>query len=146
MQPLQAIAGIVAADYEHVVGRGFTLGVGASYWDAGIMNLFYLDTFDASYSSGEVKLRYYPSEVAFHGVSVGLTVGGSYASFRVLDERFRASGVKIGSEADYNWLLGRSQRLALALGVGAKRIFYSTRGDRLADTYPTSRIAIGWAF
>jgi hypothetical protein len=61
-------------------------------------------------------------------------------------DRVSANGVKVGVEIDYTWRLGRTDRLALILGLGGKRIFYTSNGDRFAGAYPTSRIALGWAF
>ena len=123
------------------------MGVGASYWDLGTLGIDDDGALDAKYLSGEGKVRYYPAEVPFRGFSIGLTAGGARASFLALDdERLKASGVKVGVEVDYNWLLGRSDRLALALGVGGKRVWYGANGDRLVGAYPTTRIAIGWAF
>jgi hypothetical protein len=147
IQPLQAIAGVVSGDYERAIRNGFTLGIGASYWDFGTLAIDDGGDLGAKYVSAEVKARYYPSETPFRGFSIGLTGGAAHASFHIFDnERESANGVKVGVEADYNWLLGRSDRLAIALGLGGKRIWYGRKGERLAGAYPTSRIAIGWAF
>jgi hypothetical protein len=148
-QPLQAIVGVFSGEYERVLRDGFTVGIGASYWDPGPIAGFDGGKFDARYVSGEAKLRYYPSEEPFRGFSLGLTAGGARATFEDADDddpRQSVSGVKVGVEADYSWLLGRSDHLAVALGLGAKRVFFGAFGKRLAGTYPTSRIAIGWAF
>jgi hypothetical protein len=145
VQPIQSIAGILSGDYEVSVGGPVTLGVGASYWNAALLGLD-LDDARASYVSGEVKARFYPGERPFEGVSVGLTLGGAHASASDAGGRFRSSGLKTGAEVDYNWLLGDKRQLAIATGIGAKRIFYTMFGDRLVGTYPTMRLAIGWAF
>jgi hypothetical protein len=147
VQPIQLMLGVVSGDYERAIGSGLTAGIGASYWDLGTLGIATEGLLDVSYLSAEAKVRYYPGEVPFRGFSIGLTAGGAHASYRVLDEdRGTANGVKVGAEVDYNWLLGRSERLALALGLGGKRIWYGAAGDRLAGAYPTSRVAIGWAF
>ena len=147
VQPIMAMIGVLSFDYERAVGDGVTVGVGASYWDTGTLGLDAAGVLDARYSSAEAKVRYYPAETVFRGFSLGATLGGARGSVKLLSEdRERAGGVKVGVEADYNWLLGRSRRLAMALGVGGKRIFYSASGTHLEGAYPTSRIAIGWAF
>ena len=146
-QPLQAVVGIFSGDYERALRGGLTLGVGASFWDAGTLAGFDEGDLDAMYLSGEAKLRYYPGEEPFRGFSIGLTAGGARATFEdANDPRQSVSGVKVGVEADYSWLLGRSDHVAVALGLGAKRVFFGAFGRRLAGTYPTSRIAIGYAF
>ena len=145
-QPIQAIAGLLSADYERAIGGGMTLGVGTSYWDSSTLGIGD-DVLDAHYFSAEVKARYYPGERPFRGVSLGLTAGGARASFSdVYDDHLKASGAKVGVELDYNWLVSRSDRMAIALGVGGKRVFFGANGERLTGAYPTSRIAIGWAF
>ena len=78
-------------------------------------------------ASAEARVRYYLGGVALRGIAFGGTVGGARASYKSYERtREIASGVK--------------------LGVGGKRVFYSSDGERLTGAYPTSRIAPGWAF
>jgi hypothetical protein len=135
LQPLQGVAGVLAMEYERAVASAVTLGAGVTYTNADILGF---DELDARYASAEAKVRYYPAERALHGFDVGITAGVVHASAR--DEtdllgggdRVSANGVKVGVEIDYTWRLGRTDRLALILGLGGKRIFYTSNGDRFA--------------
>ena len=49
--------------------------------------------------------------------------------------------------ADYNWLLGKSKRVLVGAGVGAKRIFGSESNfSNINFAYPTGRFQIGMIF
>jgi hypothetical protein len=133
----------VSAEYERVVSAGFTLGVGASH----------LGIDDGSYTTGELKGRYYPNEEAMRGFSVGLAAGitrvGDRESVcdafacRDLDRRFETRPT-LAVMVDYNWMLGRSKRFVVGTGLGAKRIFTDDSnwsGPPVA--YPTARLQLG---
>ena len=122
LQPLQATAGVFSVDYERAVRGGFTLGVGSSYWNDRTLN--FIRGFRAQYLSGELKGRFYPGGRAFHGLSIAVTAGASRVAYDDLldfDTTSRtvvAHGLKVGTELDYNWIVGRQQRLTVAVGLG----------------------------
>jgi hypothetical protein len=108
----------VSAELEQKISGIVTLGGSVSY----------LDVDDESYASFEAKLRVYPNEEAFKGFSIGLAAGVSRLSgIESCDTFDCASGSRTGPSiavlADYNWLLGKSKRVLVGTGVGAKRIF-----------------------
>ncbi len=156
VQPLTTLLGLVSADYERALGRpGLTAGVGLSYLSNSTVPGASAGDVDVSYLSVEGKVRYYFNGIPFRGFSVGATAGGTSAHVSDTglssDESGRLSGIKLGTELDYSWLLGRHERLALAVGAGAKRVFYSASASGEARAavnaaYPTLRLAIGWAF
>lgn len=131
----------VAAEYEGAVAGPYTLGANFSYFSPG----------DESYTSFEVKGRLYPNERGPNGFAVGLGLGVS----RVSDVRscfdcgsISATRPTVHVFADYNWLLGRSERFFVGTGVGAKRVF-GINGDDYSDileVYPTVRFQIGARF
>jgi hypothetical protein len=157
VQPLTTIAGLISADYERAIARpGLTVGAGLSYLSSATVPGLSVDDIDVSYLSLEGKVRYYLGGVALRGFSVGATVGGTSAHVKEdgpisSEDSGRLSGIKLGTELDYLWRLGRSDRLGLAVGLGAKRVFYSASASNQARAavnvaYPTARLAIGWAF
>ena len=60
--------------------------------------------------------------------------------------RTNYGGPTIGVALDYNWLLGPPQAFYIGLGVGAKKIFASSKNDDATFGYPTARVSIGVAF
>jgi hypothetical protein len=148
IQPLSAVFGVYSAELEHALSPTVTLGVGASYWN------FDDDFSTTTYTSGDVKLRYYPEAQPFRGFSLGGQVGYTALSDDPNDDEFggsadktKASGPTIGVALDYNWLLGATHSFYIGLGVGAKKIF--AKADDFGDakfSYPTARISVGFAF
>lgn len=108
----------------------------------------YLDVDDNSYTSFEAKLRLYPNEEAFKGFSIGIAGGITRVSESYTNSPDRSSTAPtIAVIADYNWLLGKSKRVLVGTGVGAKRIFGDD--DEFIDVnfaYPTARFQIGVIF
>ena len=108
---------------------------------------------DASYTTFEGKLRVYPNEEAFKGFSIGIGAGVSrltgLTTCDIGDCRTDSrSGPSISVLADYNWLLGKSKRVLVGTGIGAKRVFVSD-DDIFQDlnvAYPTVRFQIGMIF
>ncbi|HVD04697.1 MAG TPA: hypothetical protein VNB89_01705, partial [Gemmatimonadaceae bacterium] len=145
-QPLNAIFSVYSAEIEHAVGTSATLGVGGSYWSSN-------DDFgDTKYSSGDLKLKFYPEGHALQGFSFGGQVGYTSISDNTTDSfggssKSTAHGATIGVALDYNWLLGPSRATYVGLGIGAKKIFANSNdiGDATL-AYPTARISIGYAF
>jgi hypothetical protein len=112
----------------------------------------YLEADDASYTSVEAKLRLYPAEEAFEGFSIGLAGGFSHLADDVGDgtggiRRETKTVPSIAVIADYNWILGKSKRVVVGTGIGAKRLFGD--GDWFEDinfAYPTVRFQVGVVF
>jgi hypothetical protein len=145
-QPLNAIFSVYSAEIEHAVSSSATIGVGGSYWS------YNDDLGDTKYTSGDVKVRFYPEGHPLQGFSFGGQVGYTSVSDNTSDSfggssKSTAHGATIGVALDYNWLLGASKATYVGLGVGAKKIFANSNdiGDATL-AYPTARISIGYAF
>ena len=135
-------------EYEHAFSA-------TTSWALGVGHLNFGDDEDddeTSYTSADIKLRYYPSGEAPTKFSAGIAFGYS----RVTDEDLVSSTVvendfdalSIGIDLGYSWLLGRTRQFFIGTGVGAKRLF--PIGDDNDDDetfgYPTLRLSIGYAF
>ncbi len=132
-----------SGEYERSISGLTSLGLQGSY----------LNIDDGSYSTVEAKLRFYPNEEWPRGFAIGLAGGIT----RVKGEQYNAVTQQNAFEAetrptiavivDYNWVMGKSQRVIVGAGVGAKRLI-GTSGDFLdIDTgYPTARFQIGVKF
>ncbi len=147
IQPLSAVFGVYAVEYEHALAPTVTFGIGGSYWSDDT------DGSEVKYSSGDIKLRYYPEAHPFQGFSFGGQVGYTSISDNETTDTFGSSskstahGPTIGVALDYNWLLGASKTFYVGLGVGAKKIFANADDIGTANlAYPTARISIGFAF
>lgn len=133
------VLGLVSADYEQTLSQTTTGGVAAEYFDWR----------DRGYLSIDGKLRYYVSGRALEGLAIGTLVGFTRVGEddEEEDERSRRSGsaIGVGFTAEYQWLLGDDERLALTAGVGGKRLFFisDTVGQR---ALPMVRLSLGWAF
>lgn len=148
IQPLTAILGVYSAEWEHVVTQTMTFGIGGSFWSN---NDDYAKT---AYTSGDLKLRYYPEGTPLRGFSLGVQAGYTSVSDDVKEESFfglrgkhKLNAPSIGVGLEYGWLLGVSKSLYVGLGVGAKKIL--THQDEVPDAtlgYPTGRVSVGYAF
>lgn len=167
IQPISSIVGLYAAEFERRISESATFGVGATAWlDEYNNDDEFYDDGDAPrdrYLSAEIKFRYYPGGEPLRGFSFGITGGaarltndvylGSSTSGSSQYEQVTRTAGKVGFELDYNWLLGRDRRFAVALGAGAKRLIMSD-SDRFFDysdflvarAYPTARLSVGFAF
>jgi hypothetical protein len=148
IQPLAAMFTVLAAEYERRGGSSWTWGLGVTNWspddDAGN---------ELTYTSGDLKLRYYPSGNALQGFSLGASVGftsvknENATSTPPVEEE--VSGGTLGVLLEYQWLLGASKKFAVALGAGAKMLQVDedeiSTGEFLAR-YPTARVSVGFAF
>ena len=113
INPFAVIFGGFSGDIELAMTPGFTAALGGTYFGGGD------DDFD--WKSIDLTFRYYPAERAPKGFSVGIS--GGYIDLE--DEVFGPTGSAttdntgptIGFIGGYNWLLGRSERLAIALGL-----------------------------
>ena len=149
VQPLSAMIAVYAVEVEQAVGVAMSLGVGGTFWSPDFAGQ------DMTYTSGDLKLRYYPQGRALEGFAFGMSAGYAHIKDKSTDVIFgtgtsehTASGPTIGANIEYNWLLGRNNGFFLGLGVGAKRII--AKSDDVSDDvrfgYPTARISIGTAF
>jgi hypothetical protein len=144
LQPLSAVFGFYSAEYERVGSKTVTWGLGGNYWHIG-------DSGDeVKYTSGEFKLRYYPSGEAPKGFSLGGAIGVTSVSGRTNDgDEGSVAGPSLGVLLEYQWLLGEKQNFSVVLGAGAKAINTKdadfSNGDYTAK-YPTARISVGWRF
>jgi hypothetical protein len=153
LNPLGIPFDLGALEVEGVVGPGLTLGGAASYSAVGDDDGD--GEGDPRFASGDVKVRYYPGEVALRGFSIGLALGltrysenrsvGTPATLR----RQAMTAPTISVLADYNFLLGARQRFVVGTGIGAKRLLASEEDrDRTGAprAYPFVRFVLGIAF
>lgn len=137
INPFALIFGGFSGDVEFALSPEFSLGAGGTYF-AGSSDEFDWKSFD-------VTGRYFPGARAPEGFSVGLSAG--YLDLE--NEEFLGGGTSTNRGATagfivgYTWLLGRTDRLAIALGVGAKRIFGDNTNTEVAGA---GRFGIGLAF
>ena len=145
-QPLSMILTVYNAEFERALGNTMTLALSASYWDSGFFNDEVSG--DVGYTSGELKLRYYPSAKPFEGLSFAGSAGLTRVFEDFNDTRETETGPSIGTFLDYSWLLGPTNRFYTSVGIGAKAVFLDDRefaGD-LTVRYPTARISVGFGF
>ena len=118
------------------------MGLGASYWSPE----------DFNYSSVDAKFRLYTGGRPLHGFALGLTggythVSGDDAGCGFLCIAGNADALTFGFDLGYQWLLGPEQKVAIALGGGAKRLFYvSGDSNDKSDALPTFRFSVGYGF
>lgn len=138
LNPLGLPFKYVSGEVEQKVSAIATIGGSASYLDIG----------DGSYSSFEAKFRLYPNEQAFKGFSIGIAAGISRVAESFSNAQDRSeSAPTIAVIADYNWLLGKTERVLVGTGVGAKRIFGDDAGfSDVNFAYPTLRFQVGVLF
>jgi hypothetical protein len=146
---------IGALEVEGVVGPGITLGAAASY--SAINDDEGNGEGDPRFASGDVKVRYYPSEIPLRGFGVGLGLGITrYSEVRNLGtptapqlRRESLTAPTISVLADYNFLLGARQRFLVGTGIGAKRLLASEEDRDRAGApraYAFVRFLLGIAF
>lgn len=143
IQPLSAMLTVYAGEFERRLTPTVTVGVGGTYWSAGE------DEF--TYTSGDIKLRYYPSGQALEGFAFGGSVGMTSveAGEENTEDSGSASGPNIGVLLEYSWLLGAQRNFFVGLGAGAKALLISDdefSDDSLTLRYPTARLSVGLAF
>jgi hypothetical protein len=139
IQPISAMLTVYSGEGELAINRSVTLGVGATYWDAGS-----LGADNASYLSGDFKVRYYPEAHALQGFSFGGSVGLTRVSE---SDTLSQTSPSIGVLLEYSWLLGASKTFYVAAGLGAKAVFVNTDDfNDVTARYPTARLSVGFAF
>jgi len=145
IQPLNAMFTVYSAEYERQTGKAVTFGLGGTYWSADDDAA----NDEVSYTSGDIKLRYYPSGAALMGFSFGATAGYTSVSAKTAGLDESAGGPTFGILLEYQWLMGARRNFSVALGAGAKMIF-ANEDDISSDTYtgryPTARVSVGYAW
>lgn len=142
IQPLSAMYTVYTGEYERRVGQNVTFGFGGTYWNSSNDD----SGGDVTYTSGDVKLRFYPG-VALRGFSFGAAAGYTSVSETISGTESSGGAPTFGIMLEYQWLLGARSNMAVTLGAGAKKLFIDENDfvDVLA-TYPTARISIGYGF
>jgi hypothetical protein len=142
IQPLSAMYTLYAGEFERRVGQNVTVGVGGTY----VQTENEASNQEASYTSGDLKLRYYPG-VALRGFSLGISAGYASVSETVTGTENSGGAPNFGLLLEYQWLLGARSNMAVTLGAGAKKLFVDeAEYVDVFTTYPTGRISIGWGF
>ncbi|HZG43273.1 MAG TPA: hypothetical protein VEY93_09945 [Longimicrobium sp.] len=131
--PIHSSIGFYAGDFEQALSPTLTLGAGAGHFSIG----------DYSYTSLELKGRFYPSEDALNGVSVGMTLGPTFLSE---EGNGGVTAIGIGFEAAKSHLFGDDRRMYLGYGVGGKRLFFTDEAAGAQLALPTLRFSVGYAF
>ena len=139
--PLFAMLGFYTAEYERALPPRASIALGGSSSAIGPF----------SYRSADAKVRFYPGERVLEGFSVGVSAGMIGVSSSTVPRGsggFSTSGVAVGTEVGYSWLMGRRGNLAVGVGGGFKRIVRLAGHDvsGLHLTLPTMRASFGIAF
>lgn len=127
--------GIFHLDVEQTVSRGLTLGP----------SVFYHHAADRSYApklSADAVFRYYPSGRSFSGFAVGAVAG--FTSME--EDGVSRNAMGLGFTGEHHWLVGDDERLAFAVGVGGKRLFYFSERGGAWRAVPLLRASMGWTF
>lgn len=141
LNPLGIPFEYLSGEYEVRTSALTTIGVALSY----------LDLDPERYTTIEGKLRFYPNEETFKGFSIGLSAGVTKYSDLEFDsgfldeQRVTETRATIGVIVDYNWLLGKSKRMLVGTGIGAKRLLREG-STGLGAGYPTLRFQVGVMF
>ncbi len=127
------------AEFEHALSPTVSVAVAGTSFD-------FFD--DENVASVDAIVRYYPSARAIRGFSIGASGGFVGVEEDFCDgfscTRDDYTAFTIGVRGDYVWLLGRDQNLAVAAGIGAKRLL-ADRVDGI-EGLPVARLSIGYAF
>lgn len=139
INPLGIPFNIAAAEIESGIANGVTVGGVGSYTQLQ----------HDRYTTFDVKVRYYPSEVVLDGLSFGISLGRTHFTTPIDGVRRAKDYGTVGLLGDYNWLLGARKRFIVGTGVGLKRVLLSS--DQRAPfgidqpTF-TGRFVLGLAF
>jgi opacity protein-like surface antigen len=146
-QPLSAMLTLYAGEIEQRVGSKVTIGAGGSHWAYGSDDEF-------KYTSGDLKLRFYPEGHALTGFAFGIQGGYTKVSESFFNQSLGGEKQEhtggagtAGVSVDYNLLLGESRSYYLGIGAGAKKLFIDS--EKFHDptfAYPTARLSLGYAF
>jgi hypothetical protein len=141
INPLGIPFEVVSVEVEQAIQSAFSIGGNFSYFSPS----------NYTRSSFEVKAHLYPNEYAPRAFGVGLGIGlVNTREHRTLNDvpiRVNKTLPSIAVYADYNWLLGSSERFYVGTGVGAKRLLGDSDAfDEPPFVYGTARFLIGVAF
>jgi hypothetical protein len=141
INPLGIPFEVVSVELEQALQSAFSIGGNFSYFSPS----------NYTRSSFEVKGHLYPNEYAPRAFGVGLGIGlVNTREHRMLNEvptLVNKTLPSIAVYADYNWLLGSSERFYVGTGVGAKRLLGDSDAfDEPPFVYGTARFLIGVAF
>ena len=143
LNPLGIPFEYVSGEYEHMISGLASFGLQGSF----------LSVNEGSYSTIEAKVRFYPNEEWPKGFAIGLAAGVTrlsedrYNSGTNRDERETETLPTMAVIVDYNWILGKAQRVIVGTGVGAKRLIGASSDFIDVNTaYPTARFQIGVRF
>lgn len=154
--PLGVIFSVYNVEFERGISPNASVAVSSTYWgrNAEATGTDGSVEANASYVSGDLKARYYPT-AALRGFSLGGLVGMTSvgAGARACDSETetcaegsgRASAASVGVELDYTFLLGDRENFGLAVGIGGKRLIAFDEIDSLV-AYPFGRLSVGYAF
>lgn len=134
INPFAVVLGGFNGDVELNIGTGTTGALSVSWFPD-----------DLNYTAVDFTFRYYPGELNPKGFSVGASIG--YLRSEHDDGTDEGKGPTIGFIGGYNWLLGRSERLAIATGLGLKRLIAdSDKYPDAPEVVPSGRLGIGLSF
>jgi len=130
--PFALIAGAFNAEYEKKVNSSLTAGIAAGWVD-----------YDHKDHTGVAGfLRFYPQKTALTGFYLGAHSGLYQKKYKHGGDDETATGLGIGLDLGYGWLLGPSRAFFVGLGTGVTRIVTGESG-----TFPVGSILnIGIAF
>lgn len=151
LQPLNAVRQLYQVEFERALSNTVALGLAGSHLhdDDGNDKL--------TYSTADLKLRYYPSARPFEGFSFAVSAGyGRLVERWEYNDGFNPpetdedeySGPTVGTFLDYGWLLGPTRRFYVGAGIGAKALLvdYDTGIGSFNLRYPTARVSVGMGF
>lgn len=134
INPFAVILGGFNGDVELNIGTGMTGALSVSWFPD-----------ELNYTTVDFTFRYYPGEMNPEGFSIGASIG--YLNTESDDGFEEGKGPAIGFIGGYNWLLGRSERLAIATGLGLKRLIAdSDKYPDAPEVVPSGRLGIGLSF
>jgi hypothetical protein len=146
--PLVIPFNIGEVEAETAIAPGVTLGASGSYTEIN----------DDRWSTGEAKIRFYPSNIAFRGLAFGVGVGLTRFSNLMTsccDANPQSSWASLdaptmGMLVDYDWTPStRNHQFVIGLGAEAKRIVASDQNRNalgLPTAYLSGRFVLGYAF
>lgn len=135
VNPLMLVFGGISAEWERKTAENTSFGLAGGLQSE--------DHF--SYLSAEAKYRFYPDAKSLRGFSVGGAGGFTSASTDYFGSSWSGQAASVGVVLDYQWLLGENGNFAVALGGGAKRLFYFGSNSGASDALLTLRLSIGFA-
>jgi hypothetical protein len=128
-----------SVEIESGVANGVTIGGVGSYTAFG----------HDRYTTVDLNVRYYPSEVVLDGLSFGVSLGRTHFTTPIDTVRRAKDYGTVGLLADYNWLLGARKRFIVGTGIGLKRVLLSADARSpygIDQPTFTARFVLGLAF